>query len=63
MDFQKPYPNRPRQGWLVVNVEDGNLVLRTRLPLRWVLLLICLWATVSRHPSVVDLLLRLADAW
>jgi hypothetical protein len=61
MDGQKATTVNARQGGLLVIIQDGHLMIRMRLPVRWVLLLICLWATIADYPSIVELIMRLMN--
>ena len=48
--------------WLVVSIEDGNFVLRTRLPLRWTLIVIGALGVAIGSPAIVELVTTLLNA-
>ncbi len=62
MDIKQTVDINAASAWLIVLVKNGHLVIRTRLPLRWTLIVIGAVATATGYSTVVELVTKLLNA-
>jgi hypothetical protein len=44
------------EGWVLIAIEDGHLVIRTKVPVGWIIALLGAWAAFAGSPFIVKVI-------